>query len=145
MTALREFHRTTGTNEQTVNIGDVVQIHDDVPRNQWKLAVIEGVNRGDDGYIRSVTVRTANGRTNRPIARLYPLEVSADEHPTVSTDDGAEGPSQEETEQRDDHDDEDDSDTRGQQPVRMAMVKARDQVAEWSRILRRPPEDVEDN
>ena len=77
-----------------------------------------------------------------PIARLYPLEVSADEHSTVSTDDGAEGPSQEETEQRDDHDD---SDTRGQRPVRMAMVKARDQVAEWSRILRRPPEDVEDN
>ena len=145
LTALREFHRTTGTNEQTVNIVDVVQIHDDVPRNQWKLAVIEGVNRGDDGYIRSVTVRTANGRTNRPIARLYPLEVSADEHSTVSTDDRAEGPSQEETEQRDDHDDEDDSDTRGQRPVRMAMVKARDQVAEWSRILRRPPEDVEDN
>ena len=47
LTALREFHRTTGTNEQTVNIGDVVQIHDDVPRNQWKLAVIEGVNRRD--------------------------------------------------------------------------------------------------
>ena len=93
----------------------------------------------------SVTVRTANGRTNRPIARLYPLEVSADEHSTVSIDDGVEGPSQEETEQRDDHDDEDDSDTRGQRPVPMVMVKARDQVAEWSRILRRPPEDVEDN
>lgn len=76
LTALREYHRTTGKNEQTVNVGDVVQIHDDVPRSQWRLAVIEEVNRGDDGYIRSVTVRTTNGKTNRPIARLYPLEVT---------------------------------------------------------------------
>ena len=77
--ALREFHHTSGTNEQSVNIGDVVQIHDDAPRSQWKLGVIDGLNRGNDGYIRSVTVRTASDRTNRPIARLYPLEVSADE------------------------------------------------------------------
>ena len=77
LTTLRELHRTTGTNEQIVNIGDVVQIHDDTPRSQWKLGVIEELTRGNDGYIRSVTVRTAGGRTNRPIARLYPLEVSA--------------------------------------------------------------------
>ena len=94
LTALREFHRHTGTNEQTVSVGDVVQIHDNVPRSQWKLAVIEGVNRGDDGFVRSVTVRTASGRTNRPIARLYPLEVSVDEGSTPSTDDKIKGPSQ---------------------------------------------------
>ena len=75
LTALREVHRTTGTNEQTVKIGEVVQIHDDTPRQQWKLGVIEELVKGNDGFIRSVTVRTANGRTNRPIARLYPLEV----------------------------------------------------------------------
>ena len=40
---------------------------------------VNGLKRGDDGYTRSVTVRAANGRTNRPIARLYSLEVSADE------------------------------------------------------------------
>ena len=79
LTMLRERHSTTGTNEQTVHIGDVVQIHDDTPRSQWKLAVIEELARGEDGHIRSVTVRTASGRTNRPIARLYPLEVSANE------------------------------------------------------------------
>ena len=78
LTALWEFHRTAGANEQTVNIGDVVQIHDDTPRSQWKLGIIEGLNRGNDGYIRSVTVCTASGKTNRPIARLYPLEVSID-------------------------------------------------------------------
>ena len=133
---MRELHRSTGTNEQTVSIGDVVQIHDDVPRIQWKLGVIEGVNRGDDGFIRSVTVRTASGRTNRPIARLYPLEVSADEGSTPSTDDKIKGLSQGETEQGDS------SDSR-QRPARMTMVRARDRIAEWSRILRRPPEDVE--
>jgi len=39
--------------------------------------VIEGVNKGADGLIRSADIRTTTGRTNRPIARLYPLEVTA--------------------------------------------------------------------
>ena len=131
LTSLREVHRTTGVTEQTVKIGEVVQIHDDLPRNQWKLAVIEDLKKGDDGYIRSVTVRTASGRTNRPIARLYPLEVSADEYSTngsieqstrrVST--GADEPTQ-------------------QRPTRRAVIRARDKLAEWTKMLRRPPEDV---
>jgi len=75
LTALREVHCTTGNNQQNINVGDVVQIHDDCPRSQWKLAVIEDLTYGGDGYIQSVTVRTANGRTNRPVAWLYPLEV----------------------------------------------------------------------
>jgi len=77
LTTLCEFHRTTGKNAQTAKVGDIVLIHDDVPRVQWKLAVIEGVNKGADGLIRSANVRTSTGRTNRPIARLYPLEVTA--------------------------------------------------------------------
>jgi len=72
LTSLREVHRTTGTTEQTIKIGEVVQIHDDTPRHQWKLGVIEELVKGNDGFIRSVTVRTARGRTNRPIVRLYP-------------------------------------------------------------------------
>ena len=79
LTALREAHRTTGTNTQQVKIGDIVLVHDDTTRVNWKLAVIESVNRGADGMIRSANIRTANGRTNCPIARLYPLEVSAAE------------------------------------------------------------------
>ena len=35
LTALREHHRKTGINDQTIQIGDVIQIHDDVsPRLQ---------------------------------------------------------------------------------------------------------------
>ena len=32
LTSLREFHRTTGKSKQTINIGDVVLVHDDKPR-----------------------------------------------------------------------------------------------------------------
>ena len=75
MTSLREVHCTTGTTEQAVKIVDVVQIHDDIPRTQWKLGVIEELMKGNDEFVRSVTVCTASGRANRPIARLYPIEV----------------------------------------------------------------------
>ena len=34
LTALHEFHHTTGTNTQIVKVGDVVLIHDDTPGNQ---------------------------------------------------------------------------------------------------------------
>jgi len=70
--SLREVHRTTGVSEQSIKVGEVVQIHDDAPRHQWKLGVIEELVKGDDSFIRSVTLRTASGHTNRPIARLYP-------------------------------------------------------------------------
>ena len=32
LTSLREFHRATGKNEQTIKVGDVVLVHDDTPR-----------------------------------------------------------------------------------------------------------------
>ena len=34
--SLRETHRMTGTNLQTVKVGDIVLIHDDTPRMQWR-------------------------------------------------------------------------------------------------------------
>ena len=52
-------------------------VHDDSARVNWKLAGIESVNKGGDGLIRSANIRMATRRTNRPIARLYPLEVTA--------------------------------------------------------------------
>ena len=55
LTSLREVHWTTGTTEQAVKICDVVQIHDDTPRTQWKLGVIEELEKGNDEYVRSVS------------------------------------------------------------------------------------------
>ena len=62
-----------------MRVGDVVLLHDDTARVNWKLAVIESHNLGGDGKIRSANIRTASGSTNRSIARLYPLEVNSTE------------------------------------------------------------------
>lgn len=75
LTALREHHLKTGTIDQKIQIGDVVQIHDDVaPRLQWKLGIVEGLLTGNDGFTRAATVRTKHGLTSRPIVKLFPLE-----------------------------------------------------------------------
>ena len=66
LTALREAYRARGSNNQKVKVGDVVLIHDDSTRINWRMAVIESVNKGRDGIIRSVNIRTTTGRTNRP-------------------------------------------------------------------------------
>ena len=74
--SLREHHQATkGPMKEIIKIGDVVQIHQDSKRSEWKLAIVEQLNRGADGKVRSAEIRTANGRTSRPINKLYPLEV----------------------------------------------------------------------
>ncbi|VDI77079.1 Hypothetical predicted protein [Mytilus galloprovincialis] len=78
LTSLREFHRVSGNNNQSVKLGDVVQIYDDnSPRTTWKLGVIEELTYGNDNLVRSATVRTSNSKLNRPIVKLYPLEICA--------------------------------------------------------------------
>ena len=77
LTSLRELHRTTGKNEQCIKVGDVVLVHDDIPRARWKMAVVEQLIQGKDGYTRAANIRYNGGRTNRPIAKLYPLELSS--------------------------------------------------------------------
>ena len=77
LTALRETHRTTCNNKQCVSVGDIVLVHDDTARVNWKLAIIELVNKGKDGLIRSANIHTAIGRTNHPIARLYAVHSAS--------------------------------------------------------------------
>ena len=72
LTALREFHKVSGNNSQTINVGETVLIHDDVLRINRRLAMIEEVLTGKDGLVQATKLRTASGRTNRPITRLYP-------------------------------------------------------------------------
>lgn len=41
----------TGTNRESIKVGDVVQVHDDTPQLTWKVAVVESLIRGRDGHI----------------------------------------------------------------------------------------------
>ena len=127
LTALRESHKTTGNNAQQIKIGDVVLVHDDTARVNWRLAVIESLNKGEDGLVRSANIRTTTGRTNRPIARLYPLEVTAADQSTdeITTDDQNQM-----------------TDNNTTQPVRRAAERSRTRVKEWVTTLSGPPEDV---
>ena len=75
LTYLREYHRASGHNTQQVEQGDVVLVHDDSLRMSWKLVVIEELLKGKDGLVWAANIRMVHGRTNRPIARLIPLEV----------------------------------------------------------------------
>ena len=135
LTSLRETHTVNnGTNKERIKVGDIVIVHDDVPRLKWQLAVVKELQRGHDNAVRSAVIRTVNGITNRPIIKLYPLEVNV------------------ETETPDSQDILDDStpdtpvphDTEPQlpsQPQQSAAVKARAQVSDWAQILC-GPEDV---
>jgi len=118
-----------------VKIGDVVLVHDDTPRIRWKL---EGVNKGADGLIRSADIRTANGKTNRPISRLYPLEVTASETTETTIDttqtDG--------TEMSTSSSNSDEPASTSIRPVHDAARREREQVKQWTSLLRGPPEDV---
>ena len=130
LTSLREFYRPSRTGGQQVNVGDVVLVHDDCPRINWKMAVVENLVKGNDGLVRSVSIRTKNGATNRPVSKLYPLELSDASTATQ----GVGG--------REDY-------TTGisstsDRPHRNAAQRARQRLAKWTEIIRAPPEDVGD-
>ncbi|XP_063400185.1 uncharacterized protein LOC134684804 [Mytilus trossulus] len=76
ITTLREFHRQTGNNLQTIQVGDVVQVQDDkLPKKRWNIAVVDELITGNDGFTRAAIIRTSAGRTSLPIVKLYPLEI----------------------------------------------------------------------
>jgi len=80
LTFLREYHRTTGNNNQLVKPRDIILVHDESLRNTWKFAIVEELMTGKNGLVRATKIKTAQGRTNRPIVKLIPLEVPT---PTV--------------------------------------------------------------
>ncbi|XP_028394458.1 uncharacterized protein LOC114518652 [Dendronephthya gigantea] len=141
LTSLREFHRTTGNNTTEICVGDVVQVHDDTKRINWRLAVVESLIKGGDGLVRAANIKTSTGRTNRPITKLYPLEVRSNSTAT------------EETQTTFDKDlDEENPSTNPQphdvtggkssRPVRAKAQQAKEKLKHWTSILSRPPEDV---
>ena len=137
ITSLREYHCTSGNNECKISVGDVVLVHDDGPRIEWRLAVIEELIHGDDGLVRAANIRTSTGRTNRPIVRLIPLEVSAQDKSTS-------------TKNRLDSEEENSSDNSKEtpdgatdlRPTRASARKARERFTQWASILPKGPEDV---
>ena len=75
LTSLREFNKVSGHNKEVIKVGDVVIVHDEKPRMQWKLALVEGLIKGRDDLTRAAHIKMGNYRTTRPIVKLYPLEV----------------------------------------------------------------------
>ena len=73
LTALRDAHRIRGNNTQQVKVGDIVLIHDDTTRMNWRMAVIESVNKGRDGVIHSVNIS------------YYNWENKSSNHPFIPT------------------------------------------------------------
>ena len=142
LTSLREHQRATGSNEQCIKVGDVVLVHDDIPRGKWKMAVVEQLIWGKDGYARAGNIRYSEGRTNRPIAKLYPLKLlfpcndnnKEHWHVTTSNPDISDDFSQTST----------DSAT-STRPTRNSAIIVQQKITNWTRmLLSPPPEDVED-
>ncbi len=83
---LRENHKMH-TEKKALNIrpGDVVFIYEDgVKRNKWPMGIIQECIVGKDGVTRGATVRRLGeggkpSLVNRPLQKLYPMEVTNDE------------------------------------------------------------------
>ena len=134
LTSLREYHKTTGRNNQSIKTGDVVLIHDDTPRTKWKMAVVEQLMKGKDDYVRAATIKYNGGKTNRPINKLYPLEVSS-----VDTD--IEEVDQNTTDDRGDEGS--DAADHVIRSTRSSAAKGQQNINNWVKTLLSPaPEDV---
>ena len=145
LTSLREFHRTSGSNECKIAVGDVVLVHDDGPRVKWRLAVVEELTYGGDGLVRAANIRTSTGQTNRPIVRLVPLEVSAQGKDTVCSKDNKLDCEVEKTSSTSNSQVDIPEEVIETRPTRSSASKARERLTQWANILSGAPEDVIDS
>jgi len=117
----------------------VVVVHDDGPRSRWQLAVIEELIEGLDGGIRAAKIRTANGKTNRSVTKLFPLEVNdVSETSEKTVDDN--------TDKRKDDEDTSGNASKGigEKLTRKAAARARQCIKGWTDVLSVALEDVTD-
>ena len=134
LTSLREFHRISGNNWQYIKVGDIVSVHDDGPRVTWHLAVVTKLLVGNDGFIHAAKIRTSTGNTNRPVSKLFPLEVNS---PTESPQSMPEGPRKAppvETELTATS-----TEAVNRRPLRQAAAKAKTLMSDWVQTLCAPP------
>ena len=139
LTSLRDTHRGTDPCKLTIKVGDIVLVHDDVPRSRWQLAVIEELIEGLDGGIRAAKIRTTTGRTNRPVAKLFPLEVNAMSQANATT--GSEANAQPSNNALDGS--VTTSNTVGNRFTRNAAIRARNRIKGWTDLLSVAPEDAD--
>jgi len=121
---LRECYSTVdsvGVTRSPV-LGEVIIVHDENhPRNFWKLGRVTDIIQGNDGQVRGAVIDVVtNGKLQtlqRPITRLYPLEVTSEtkKNPTIQED-----YAQNVT-----------VDVSTSRPVRAAALRARQQVSQW--------------
>ena len=57
-------------------VGDIVLVAEETPRNVWPLARVLEVNRSDDGLVRSLKLKTSSTILTRPITKLCLLEAA---------------------------------------------------------------------
>ena len=108
---LREQHRLSprrNMGDLEITVGDVVIIHEEcLPRSRWRLGRIISLIKGKDGHVRGarVTVITKQGKISeieRPLQKLYPLELShSDEKTTSNVDNESPGEADTDKEVRD--------------------------------------------
>ena len=81
MLNLREYHHQPlqgplARKHNSVKIGDVVLIQENLPRSQWSLALVEKLIEGRDCWCCAAQVTLTNkNRIRRPLQLLFPLEV----------------------------------------------------------------------
>ncbi|XP_064621909.1 uncharacterized protein LOC135484415 [Lineus longissimus] len=129
--SLRERHIRSkrGHRETRVKVGEIVLVHsDETKRVNWKIAKIERLIYGQDGIARAAQNKTSSGVTNRPIARLYPLEVTAAETaPIAAQVHEKHNEAQQNTTQQ--------APVNNRPPTRNASKNARNKIMQWANVL----------
>ena len=105
--------------------------------------------KGRDGLVHAAKIRTAQGRTNRPIAKLIPLKVSSDVTSNASTEVVSDsGTANVQTSPIDESSTTQTSEggtvERTSRPQHQATQRGRDKVKNWVKELGGPPEEVTD-
>lgn len=130
--SLRERHRTpklkTGrvTSEETISTGDVVLLHETLPRGSWKLARVTRLIKSKDGHIRAAEVMLPSKKLLiGPLNLLYPLECSTSKSRSFENDPAVKDDAVKE-EKNPSPDDSDLTTAAAVRPQRRTAVKARE-------------------
>ena len=92
---LRDYHirNSKNTNGDSVSKGDIVILHEDQKRNNWKLAKVDKLIESTDGKLRGarllISHDTKNVYINRPVNKLTKLELNKEDDDESTTEEPA--------------------------------------------------------